>query len=47
MGLAISYKIIASHKGDIKVESEIGKGSKFIITIPINWYSENLEEVGK
>ncbi|MCR5265254.1 MAG: hypothetical protein K6E29_01505 [Cyanobacteria bacterium RUI128] len=34
LGLAISSKIIAKHEGKIKVESELGKGSKFIITIP-------------
>ena len=34
LGLAISSKIIAKHNGKINVESEVGKGSKFIITIP-------------
>jgi len=34
LGLAISAKIIAKHNGKIEVESEHGKGSKFIITIP-------------
>ena len=34
LGLAISAKIIDKHNGKIDVESEAGKGSKFIITIP-------------
>lgn len=34
LGLAICDKIIAKHNGNIKVESKLNKGSKFIITIP-------------
>lgn len=34
LGLAISEKIIQKHEGQITVNSEIGKGSEFIITIP-------------
>jgi len=35
LGLSISHGIIEKHKGDIKVVSEVGKGSEFIITIPV------------
>ena len=36
LGLNISYNIIVKkHKGDINVESEAGKGTKFIIKLPI------------
>lgn len=34
LGLAISEKIIQKHKGQIAVNSELGQGSEFIITIP-------------
>jgi signal transduction histidine kinase len=35
MGLYVSYMIIKKHNGEILVESEIGKGSKFTISLPI------------
>ena len=35
LGLAYVKKMIEEHKGSIRVESELGKGSKFIITIPL------------
>jgi signal transduction histidine kinase len=35
LGLSISYNIIKTHKGEIKVNSEEGKGTEVIITLPI------------
>ena len=34
LGLAYVNLIIKAHKGDIRAESELGKGTKFIITLP-------------
>lgn len=35
LGMAISYKVIKNHKGDISISSKEGKGTKFTITLPI------------
>ena len=35
LGLSVSYGIIKNHGGNIAVESEIGKGSTFTITLPV------------
>ena len=35
-GLYTSYSIIQKHKGDIQVESEVGKGTAFTICLPVN-----------
>ena len=40
LGLAISYGIIQSHNGDIKVESEVGKGSTFRVRLPVSSESQ-------
>jgi len=34
LGLSLAYEIIQKHQGDITVDSEIGKGSTFTITLP-------------
>jgi PAS domain S-box-containing protein len=34
LGLASSYGIIQQHRGDIRVESELGRGSRFVVTLP-------------
>jgi heavy metal sensor kinase len=36
IGLAISRWIARVHGGDIRVESEVGSGSRFIVTLPLN-----------
>jgi two-component system NtrC family sensor kinase len=35
LGLSVSYGIVQRHKGTIRVQSELGKGSTFFIWIPI------------
>ena len=34
LGLSISYKIIQQHGGSIRVASEVGKGTRFVIALP-------------
>ena len=47
LGLAIAIKMIQILGGEISVESEVGKGSKFTIKIPILWHEKNLSEIIK
>lgn len=35
LGLAITHRIIEEHQGEINVESEVGKGSRFEILLPL------------
>ena len=35
LGLSLSYDIVKAHGGELKVESNEGEGSTFIITLPI------------
>ena len=35
LGLSLSYDIIKAHGGELKVESQEGKGATFTISIPI------------
>jgi PAS domain S-box-containing protein len=44
-GLPICRRLIEAHNGKIRVESQIGKGTTFIITIPIEYEREKNEDV--
>ena len=35
LGLSICHSIIEKHNGSINVKSEVGKGSEFVITVPV------------
>ena len=35
LGLAVAKQIICARGGDIKVESQFGKGTRFYVTLPI------------
>ena len=35
LGLSIAYGIVSKHGGDIRVESEVGKGSTFTVRLPV------------
>lgn len=39
-GLAYVHKVVRSHGGEVWVESQLGKGSKFIFTLPIKAIEE-------
>jgi len=38
LGLWVTQKLISLMKGEIKVYSELGKGSRFVITLPVQAY---------
>lgn len=44
LGLMVSYKIIEEHQGKIDVESEVGVGTTFHITLPIERVEKENEE---
>jgi len=44
LGLAISYGIIERHMGKIDVETELGKGTAFIIYLPVVLEDNTLED---
>jgi len=41
LGLAISKEIVEVHGGKIEVESELNKGSTFLVTLPISPVTSN------
>lgn len=41
MGLSVSYSIIRNHNGDIRVHSEVGKGSTFSVYLPVFLHEEH------
>jgi len=45
LGLAISYGIIERHKGKIDVETALGKGSTFIVSLPISVDGQQGEDI--
>jgi two-component system, NtrC family, sensor kinase len=36
LGLSISYNIVQKHKGEIRVESQVGRGTEFTLKLPIH-----------
>ncbi len=41
LGLSVSYGIVRGHGGSIEAKSEVGKGSTFVITLPIRGEGES------
>jgi two-component system NtrC family sensor kinase len=46
LGLSIVYGIVKMHRGQIQVQSEVGKGATFIITLPLHLSAAPAPEVG-
>ena len=46
LGLAIAYGVVRMHSGDITVESEVGKGATFTVTLPIARGDDSGAEAG-
>ncbi|MBQ8476539.1 ATP-binding protein, partial [bacterium] len=47
LGMSISYRVIHDHQGTINVESEVGKGTKFTIVLPINHVQQTEDDLVK
>ena len=35
LGLSVTYSIVESHHGEISVESEVGRGTEFVLHLPL------------
>jgi signal transduction histidine kinase len=44
IGLTLVYKVVKEHMGEISVQSEEGKGSRFILTFPVPQREQHLLE---
>jgi two-component system NtrC family sensor kinase len=51
LGLALTYGIVSKHQGEIQVESQVGKGTTFTITLPVldqkEWMSTKAGKSGE
>jgi signal transduction histidine kinase len=46
LGLSISHEIVRAYEGDIRVESEVGKGTTFTILLPVKSGKEATRKAG-
>jgi signal transduction histidine kinase len=44
MGLTVAKELVMAHGGEITVESEVGKGSKFCFSLPMASRGETTKE---
>ncbi|BAU29580.1 histidine kinase/DNA gyrase B/HSP90-like ATPase [Aneurinibacillus soli] len=44
LGMMVSYNSIKKHQGDIQVESEVGKGTTFHISLPVFQNHDDLQK---
>lgn len=47
IGLNIVKNLVAAHHGEVEVKSELGKGSTFVVTLPVNQQDAAVEEENK
>ncbi|HNY22526.1 MAG TPA: ATP-binding protein [Treponemataceae bacterium] len=47
LGLTMAYKVVKEHGGDIRVQSEIGKGTCFTVSLPVMRRAQKLLEYGE
>jgi two-component system NtrC family sensor kinase len=45
LGLAVSHSIVERHRGKIRVQSEVGRGTTFTVTLPLNGHDVALASV--
>jgi two-component system NtrC family sensor kinase len=46
LGLSIVYGIIKMHRGQIAVESQVGRGTTFVVTLPVRLPTGQLASTG-
>ena len=46
LGLSLAYGIIQKHRGKITVSSEVGKGTNFLVSLPIKHIDQSLDDEG-
>jgi two-component system sensor histidine kinase HydH len=44
LGLSLARRIVEDHRGRIEVQSEVGKGTEFLVTLPIHHSQLHEEE---
>ena len=47
LGLSVSYGIVKEHRGEIKVESQVGKGTMFTIQLPKDLETKSIPPVSE
>jgi len=47
MGLAVAYGIVQQHGGEIRVESEVSRGTRFFVALPAGPRAGTAEGEGK
>ena len=44
LGLSEAYKIVERHSGEITFESQVGEGSRFRVSLPLDWNAQEPEK---